>query len=795
MLLLILLLIPMIEFIEADELEDNFYAISKSNNPTQWILQGNETLEEELFNDNISKGNFDLYGSSERSFLIGEEQSSNYLLDNFSIGIGYEWEYTGEKYYVDVSYLLNCFCWDGEYWYISDHGLVYKFNEDWEWIYHDQFFDIRPYTLTSTRNIRAIEWNGSSYFVLFDDNYGRRVVEYDCIFVKYPSPDPTPLKEYWLPAFPWPGGDYWDIAWDGINWWVLRSYISGLDEVYKFFSNWTYTGTSYNLEMIDDIAGFQTDGYTLVRDGSYWWIGNRHHQYKMYLNFTYTGIRYDRAERGFIQKDSFLWGLESDFVYKYFSKDSIVYNISKNYHGNGYAYVQTYESEEIGLIGPVYNSNISLKSGDYFIVEFETNMDSEIKLDLINNGLEVEELELSPSQIFLDSDVEFDQIRFTSSFKDQDYLKIFDIKCYNVSNIAHYAEFYVDPFQSYSIYLTPTTYNLKILEEGKIKVDENICIESPSIPYYYTFYSPVILINSPYFNELFGNNSPSFNIEIKNNNGIDQMWYTLDNGVTNTTFTTNGAINQDLWDSLSNGTVIISFYVKDSIGNMGNNSIMLRVDKIGPFVKINSPLSNELFESTSPVFNVETSDANLNKMWYTINGEPKKYFFLINGSIDLTAWSALPDGIVTIQFYANDTLKNIGFAEITIRKDVDAPVITIINPQNNNVIGATTPNFEISIEELNLDMTWYSLNGGNNVTFTGFMGTINQALWDALPEGNVIIRFYANDTLGRIGFQEVTVVKRISQTGIPGYNLLLLLGFVLSTVAIIIVKKRLKHLN
>ena len=112
-------------------------------------------------------------------------------------------------------------------------------------------------------------------------------------------------------------------------------------------------------------------------------------------------------------------------------------------------------------------------------------------------------------------------------------------------------------------------------------------------------------------------------------------------------------------------------------------------------------------------------------------------------------------------------------------------------------MGAIAPNFDISIEELNLDKTWYSLNGGNNITFTGLTGAINQALWDALSEGNVIIRFYAIDSAGNIGFQEVTVVKMISQPsppGIPGYNILLLLGIV-STIAVIIVKKRLNHLN
>ena len=134
---------------------------------------------------------------------------------------------------------------------------------------------------------------------------------------------------------------------------------------------------------------------------------------------------------------------------------------------------------------------------------------------------------------------------------------------------------------------------------------------------------------------------------------------------------------------------------------------------------------------------------------------------------------------------------------MAIRKDVNAPIITINNPQYQDIIGDTAPNFDISIDELNLNKAWYTLNGGNNITFTGLTGIINQALWDALPEGNVVIRFYANDTLGRIGFQEVTVVKTISQPSPPeisGYNLLLFLGIV-STITVIIVKKRLNHLN
>jgi len=66
-----------------------------------------------------------------------------------------------------------------------------------------------------------------------------------------------------------------------------------------------------------------------------------------------------------------------------------------------------------------------------------------------------------------------------------------------------------------------------------------------------------------------------------------------------------------------------------------------------------------------------------------------------------------------------------------------------------------------------------------------------------LPEGSINIRFYANGTAGNIGFQEDNVVKTISQPpppGIPGYNVVFLLGIV-STIALIIVKKGLNRLN
>ena len=235
----------------------------------------------------------------------------------------------------------------------------------------------------------------------------------------------------------------------------------------------------------------------------------------------------------------------------------------------------------------------------------------------------------------------------------------------------------------------------------------------------------------------------------------------------------------------------------DNVHNNNETNLKSAGDEIPPTIGIFAPESNDLVGITATSFNVQIYDANLDTMWYTFDNGLTNTTFTKNGTISQTLWDTVSNGTVTWTFYANDSAGNIGFAEVTIRKDAYAPIITINNPQDSDVIGATAPNFDISIDEPDLDKTWYSLNWGSNIIFTELTGTINQDLWDALSEGVITIQFYANDSVGNIGFQEVIVVKTISQPSppeIPGYDVLLLLG-IISTIAVIIVKKRLNHLN
>lgn len=108
-----------------------------------------------------------------------------------------------------------------------------------------------------------------------------------------------------------------------------------------------------------------------------------------------------------------------------------------------------------------------------------------------------------------------------------------------------------------------------------------------------------------------------------------------------------------------------------------------------------------------------------------------------NGYINQAVWEEMGNGSVIIKFYANDSAGNIGFDEVTIRKDVTAPTITINLPTLNELFGTSAPSFNVEIGDTSLDTMWYSLyNGLTNTTFIT-NGTINQALWEVLPEGNV----------------------------------------------------------
>ncbi len=184
--------------------------------------------------------------------------------------------------------------------------------------------------------------------------------------------------------------------------------------------------------------------------------------------------------------------------------------------------------------------------------------------------------------------------------------------------------------------------------------------------------NPGIIINSPTYQQLCGIASPSFDLQIDEFNPYE-TWYSFNNGQ-NTTFTTETQFNQVTWDLVSNGTVLINFYVKDEAGNLNFSQVMVRKDAILPQITNYSPLSNEYFGHDAPQYNISIIEEDLNSTWYVVGGE----IFSINtwdGTIEQTKWDSLGEGVINITFYAQDNAGNIGYTSVLVNKSLPSTAI------------------------------------------------------------------------------------------------------------------------
>ncbi|MFX1343459.1 MAG: OmpL47-type beta-barrel domain-containing protein, partial [Promethearchaeota archaeon] len=122
------------------------------------------------------------------------------------------------------------------------------------------------------------------------------------------------------------------------------------------------------------------------------------------------------------------------------------------------------------------------------------------------------------------------------------------------------------------------------------------------------------------------------------------------------------------------------------------------------------------------------------------------------------------DGLHSIQLFGNKSIGTMYHSDARhFSIDTTGPIITVIEPELDDFFGSTAPDFSISIDELNLNTSWYSIdNGITNITFSGLSGTINQTEWDDLIDGSLSIKFYANDSWGLKGYADVDVWKDTS---------------------------------
>ncbi|MFW9770787.1 MAG: hypothetical protein ACFFEO_01270 [Candidatus Thorarchaeota archaeon] len=279
--------------------------------------------------------------------------------------------------------------------------------------------------------------------------------------------------------------------------------------------------------------------------------------------------------------------------------------------------------------------------------------------------------------------------------------------------------------------------------------------------------APQILIQEPIASDLFGTLPPNVSVDIEDPN-LSSVWYQLRNGTINTmNYTWTGLIEQTTWNQVGNGSVYLTFYANDSLGNLGSKSVLIQKDIIGPKLIINYPNPYDVFGITAPNINIEIEDKNLFTSWYCLKNETTttlNYTWI--GILEQSIWDQFVNGLVTIFFYANDSMSNFNYINLSLVKDLNAPIINIIEPENFAVIGQIAPDFEVYISGIDIHQSWYVFAGELvkyffiNTDGTTIV-TLNQTKWDEFGNGTVTIEFYVNDSVGNIGFDIVELRKDV----------------------------------
>jgi len=187
---------------------------------------------------------------------------------------------------------------------------------------------------------------------------------------------------------------------------------------------------------------------------------------------------------------------------------------------------------------------------------------------------------------------------------------------------------------------------------------------------------PEISVATPNVGDVFGNESPSYTVSFSDRH-LYETWYTINGGVRYnvvyyewySTFTNiNGKIEQSNWDTFPDGNVILTFYAKDRIGYIKSTEVVIIKDTCVPIIIIKNPIAGESFGKNAPSFELNITEINLDEIWYTVGDSPATYFAKLNDTIEQSAWSTLPNGEITITFYAIDKAGNVGSNNITIIK-------------------------------------------------------------------------------------------------------------------------------
>ncbi len=226
---------------------------------------------------------------------------------------------------------------------------------------------------------------------------------------------------------------------------------------------------------------------------------------------------------------------------------------------------------------------------------------------------------------------------------------------------------------------------------------------------------------------------------------LDSCWYSLDNGLTNTTLacgTNITGINS------SQGNNNWRVYANDSSGNERFSLSSFFVDSISPSLSIIMPANNSIAPNTTIYVNYAVSDlgSGLNSCWWTNSSGARNTTLACGNNFSFIG----SEGLNFASIYANDTFGNMNKTTVTINVNTQAPSVNILSPVSGSVLGSVT-NIELNYSAVDptIDSCWYAID--EIISNTTIIGCVNTTF--SLPgQGVFTLRVYANDSSGNVGF-------------------------------------------
>ncbi|MFX1356123.1 MAG: hypothetical protein ACFFA8_02475, partial [Promethearchaeota archaeon] len=207
----------------------------------------------------------------------------------------------------------------------------------------------------------------------------------------------------------------------------------------------------------------------------------------------------------------------------------------------------------------------------------------------------------------------------------------------------------------------------------------------------------------------------------------------------------------------------------DNIQNYEINEENFLKTSAAPVISINSPINYTIYGNPTPSYSITIIEGLGNYTWYEfietgdisnpieLNGESNEN---VTGKFDNTFWHNQDEGTITIRFYVNNSLGEIGYSDAVIILDTTPPDFEIISP-TNGFFNSSPPGFTIEISEANLNQTWYTLNVNTTKHFFQENGSIDYNAWNFEADGTIDITFFANDSVGNVDSKSVQVTKDV----------------------------------